>query len=193
MFFVISGYLITGIILADIHERKFSIARFYERRIRRIFPALFVVMAFCILAAAAIFVPRDLIRLGDSVTAATLFVSNVLFWREAGYFAAEAEQQPLLHTWSLAIEEQFYIAFPLALVAIARIGRDRYIPWLLGIAVLSFGLSVFVVPRDATTAFYLVPMRAWELLLRRDDGVWQSSHSRRNKDTGRAGERGPEF
>ena len=165
VFFVISGYLITGIIVGEIARGQFSIARFYERRIRRIFPALFFVMVCSIVTAAFFFVPRDLTRFGESVAAATVFVSNLLFWRETGYFAAAAGQQPLLHTWSLAIEEQFYIAFPLLLLAIARFGRGRYASWLVGVAILSFALSVYAVYADAATAFYLAPTRAWELLL----------------------------
>ncbi|TCD47105.1 acyltransferase [Chlorobium sp. N1] len=111
IFLVISGFLITTIILKDIQEETFSIARFYERRIRRIFPALFPVIAFTLLVGAYLFDSIAFKDLGQSITATTLFSSNIFFWREAGYFAAPSLQKPLLHTGSLAVEEQFYIFF----------------------------------------------------------------------------------
>jgi len=164
IFFVISGFLITSIILKDIKEEQFSIARFYERRIRRIFPALFPVIAFTLAVGAYLFDANAFKDLGQSITATTLFSSNILFWRESGYFAAASFTKPLLHTWSLAVEEQFYIFFPLALVFIHRFLKSRYILWI-GIAIiLSLGASIWGVYYKPSPTFYLVPTRAWELL-----------------------------
>jgi len=164
IFFVISGFLITSIILKDIKEEQFSIARFYERRIRRIFPALFPVIAFTLAVGAYLFDANAFKDLGQSITATTLFSSNILFWRESGYFAAASFTKPLLHTWSLAVEEQFYIFFPLALVFIHRFLKSRYILWI-GIAIiLSLGASIWGVYYKPSATFYLVPTRAWELL-----------------------------
>lgn len=165
VFFVISGYLITSIILKEISNTgKFSIARFYERRIRRIFPALFPVMLFVLMAGAYLFDADAFKDLGESITATTLFSSNILFGQESGYFAAPSLQKPLLHTWSLAVEEQFYIVFPLVLAAIARWQKSRYLPFILMAFVFSFGASIYGVFHDSIATFYLVPTRSWELL-----------------------------
>jgi peptidoglycan/LPS O-acetylase OafA/YrhL len=164
VFFVISGFLITTIILNDLEANRFSIKRFYERRVRRIFPALFVVIASCILAGALIFSPADLRSLGDSVTATTLFASNMLFWVQTGYFATPGEHKPLLHTWSLAIEEQFYVAFPLLFWAAYRYSRLRGVTWVSVVAIASFLASLVAVRLAPDAAFYWVVTRAWELL-----------------------------
>ncbi|MEI8033233.1 MAG: acyltransferase family protein [Chlorobiaceae bacterium] len=165
IFFVISGFLITSIILKDIQKKKFSIANFYERRIRRIFPALFPVIGFSFVVGAYLFDADAFKSLGKSITATTLFSSNVLFWRESGYFAAPSLEKPLLHTWSLAVEEQFYIIFPLALVFIHRYLKSRYFTWILIAIILSLGASVYGIYHYAGATFYLVPTRAWELLI----------------------------
>ncbi|MBV5302724.1 MAG: acyltransferase [Chlorobium sp.] len=111
VFFVISGYLITSIILKDIQSGQFSITRFYERRIRRIFPALFPVILFTLFVATFLFDPISFKDFGNTITSTTLFASNILFWHRSGYFDLTSLQRPLLHTWSLAVEEQFYIFF----------------------------------------------------------------------------------
>jgi len=164
VFFLISGFLITSIILKEIHARQFSIARFYERRIRRIFPALFPVIAFTLVVEAYLFDANAFKDFGQSITATTLFYSNILFWHESGYFAAPSIQKPLLHTWSLAVEEQFYIFFPLALVFINKYLKSRYLLWILIAITLSLGASVLGVCYFPQPTFYLVPTRAWELL-----------------------------
>jgi peptidoglycan/LPS O-acetylase OafA/YrhL len=115
VFFVISGYLITSIILADIQKGAFSIVHFYERRMRRILPALFLIVAVSIPVALLYLVQDDLKDFFQSITAVSVFSSNILFWLESGYFETAAELKPLLHTWSLAVEEQFYLLFPLFL------------------------------------------------------------------------------
>jgi len=118
VFFVISGYLITLLIEGDIAKGAFSIASFYERRIRRIFPALFAMMFASFAVACYIFMPPELALFAKSAIASSVFVSNILFWSEAGYFDTVAEFKPLLHTWSLSVEEQFYVFFPLLLVVL---------------------------------------------------------------------------
>lgn len=165
MFFVISGYLITTIIIREIATNEFSIARFYERRFRRIVPALTVVLAFSLALGAVLFAPPALVRLSKSAIASLLFSSNVLFYSEWGYFDSPAKFKPLLHTWSLAVEEQFYIVFPLLLILIARWSSRRYDKWLVTLGLVSFIACILGMRFDASGAFYLIPTRAWELIL----------------------------
>jgi len=163
VFFVISGFLITGLIRHEIDAGTFSLANFYERRVRRLFPALFATLLATSAVAAWLLLPADLADYGKSVAATSLFASNFLFWQEAGYFGRAAEEIPLLHTWSLAVEEQFYILFPLFLAYIATRSGKRYIAATAWVTAISFVVSVAgtVFARDA--AFYLAPSRAWEL------------------------------
>jgi peptidoglycan/LPS O-acetylase OafA/YrhL len=165
VFFVVSGYLITGIILREVQRREFSVANFYERRIRRIFPALFATIAMTLVIGAVLFTPANLEDLGKSAVAITLFVSNVLFWRQAGYFDEPAAHKPLLHTWSLSVEEQFYIVYPFVLMIAWRLFGSRMVRWLVVLAGASFALSAYAVARHPETAFYWAPTRGWELLL----------------------------
>lgn len=115
VFFVISGYLITTIILTEMGQSRFSIANFYERRVRRILPALFLVMLVSLPFAWFWLIPSDLKNFSQSLAAVSSFSSNFLFWRESGYWDTASELKPLLHTWSLAVEEQYYVLFPLFL------------------------------------------------------------------------------
>ncbi|WP_424683039.1 acyltransferase family protein [Frateuria sp. YIM B11624] len=165
IFFVISGYLITTIIVREVEAGGFSIASFYERRARRILPALAVVVLATLVAGAFLLTPHDLEELGGSAVATALFSSNVLFYLTSGYFDGPAETKPLLHTWSLAVEEQYYIFFPLLVLLIARFGARRYLRWLLGLGLLSFLACALVTRIDASAAFYLIPTRAWELFI----------------------------
>ena len=165
VFFVISGYLITSLISEEIRQGRFSIVAFYERRVRRIIPALVLVLLVSSALAALLLFPIQFDSFAKSLFATMLFASNMLFWRETGYFAAPASQQPLLHTWSLAVEEQFYVVFPLALVFIHRWLKGGWVAWLAPLAVLSFALSVWGVAHHPYGTFYLAPTRAWELLL----------------------------
>ena len=164
VFFVISGFLITSIILEEIQSGTFSVARFYERRIRRIFPALFPVIFFTLAVSIFIFDYKAFKKFGESITGTTLFSSNILFWRESGYFDSPSLHKPLLHTWSLAVEEQFYIFFPLLLVGINRFFKRKYLPWIVSIGIISLFASFWGVYNQPSAAFYLVPTRAWELL-----------------------------
>jgi peptidoglycan/LPS O-acetylase OafA/YrhL len=165
IFFVISGYLITTIIVREIANGSFSIARFYERRARRILPALAAVIVATLVAGAFLLTPDALVELAHSAEAAALFSSNVLFYLSSGYFEAPENVRPLLHTWSLAVEEQYYIFFPLLLILIARFGARRYVRWLVSLGLLSFVTCVAVTHFDASAAFYLIPARAWELFI----------------------------
>ena len=167
VFFVISGFLITGIIHRGLENGTFSLGEFWERRVRRIFPALFVVLAATLAAGYWLLPPNELEDLGRSSVAQALLVANVYFSQSTGYFAGPAEFKPLLQTWSLAVEEQFYLFFPLALCFLKRIGRMKLFTLLATIALISLAASIYGIvfhPGSATT-FYLLPTRAWELLV----------------------------
>lgn len=164
VFFVISGYLITSILIAELEQGNFSIARFYERRVRRILPALFVVMLACLPFAYMWMLPSQLKDFAQSLIAVVFFASNILFWREDGYFAAAAELKPLLHTWSLAVEEQYYLLLPILLLVLWRFGRQRTFWGVVALAVLSLVLSEWGWRNKPSANFYLAPTRAWELL-----------------------------
>lgn len=172
IFFVISGYLITSIILKERAGDRFSLRGFYLRRVRRLLPALFTVMIVCLPFAWFWMTPPKLEFFGRSVVAVLLFVSNVLFWRESGYFADAAEENVLLHTWSLAVEEQYYLLFPLFMAVCWRLGQR----WLLGLlllgAALSLGASEWAWRYQPAANFYLAPTRAFELLAGASGAVW---------------------
>jgi peptidoglycan/LPS O-acetylase OafA/YrhL len=169
VFFVISGYLITSLIVRDLESGRFSMAGFWQRRIRRILPAMAVVVVAVLMAGWFLMLPADYARLAESAFWQTLLASNVYFWLETGYFAPKAEEQPLLHTWSLAVEEQFYLVVPvvLALVFTVRAWRQRRVllSALAFVTIISFAWSVCGVSRYPSAAFYLLPTRAWELSL----------------------------
>ena len=163
VFFVISGYLITTILIEDIENQRFSIVNFYERRARRILPALFFVMLVCIPFAWLWMIPSQMKDFSQSLVAVSLFASNILFWRESGYFDAAAEEKPLLHTWSLAVEEQYYVLFPIFLILAWRFGKNRVFWMIVVMAAISLLLSEWGWRNKATANFYLAPTRAWEL------------------------------
>jgi len=169
VFYVISGYLITSLILKDEERGRFSLVSFYERRIRRIFPALFGVIFFCTIVAAILFAPRDFVAFGKSMLAMTFFASNILFKREGalggGYFGNAAQTQALLHTWSLSVEEQFYLFFPTVLLVLTRWTKHRAKSLIFVIALISFGICVVETKYRPNSAFYIFIPRAWELLL----------------------------
>lgn len=170
VFFVISGYLITTIIISEMAEGKFSLVNFYERRARRILPALFFIMLVCLPFAWLWLIPDDFRDFGQSLFAVSTFSSNILFWWESGYFDTSAELKPLLHTWSLAVEEQFYILFPVFLMLSWRLGIKTILILLSVVFMISLGTAVWGTqfanhPRIISGAFYLLPTRGWELLI----------------------------
>jgi len=167
VFFVISGYLITTIIISEMDEGKFNIVNFYERRARRILPALFFVIFVCLPFAWIWLMPADMKDFAQSMVAVSTFSSNIFFWLKSGYFDTVTELKPLLHTWSLAVEEQYYIIFPLFLVLTWRLGKK----WVLVILTVIFISSLTLghigssSPLTASSAFYLLPTRGWEILM----------------------------
>ncbi|HTQ12938.1 MAG TPA: acyltransferase family protein [Rhizomicrobium sp.] len=165
VFFVISGYLIASLIHAEMREGRFSILGFYERRVRRIFPALFTVLVASTLAAIVILFPDDLERFGRSLFATAFFAANFEFWRELGYFDVSAELKPLLHLWSIAVEEQFYLLFPPILMAVAGRAKARGLATVAVIFAASLAFSLWAVRTHPEFAFYMLPARAWELML----------------------------
>lgn len=165
VFFVISGYLITTILLADIEDGTFSILKFYERRAKRILPALFFVMLVCIPFAWLWLLPDDLKDFSQSLVAVSMCASNVLFWLEDGYFGADAELKPLLHTWSLAVEGQFYVAFPIFFRMFGRFGKRWMLLVLATLFFASLALAQWGAYAKPFAAFFLLPTRGWELLL----------------------------
>jgi peptidoglycan/LPS O-acetylase OafA/YrhL len=166
VFFVISGYLITGGILRDLAKDRFTIRSFYYRRIRRIMPAYFAMIIGVFAVGCALYYATPLIFLSDAVTAGTLFFANIHFWDMAGdYFAPQLHSQALLHLWSLSVEEQFYFFIPLLCAIIWKIRRKLVAPVLTLLAVFSlFGAIYAVMTGKQSYAFYLLPFRAWELL-----------------------------
>lgn len=164
IFFVISGYLISGILLKELREGKFSIADFYRRRVRRIFPALVVVLVFTVIVGAFLLSPQAFRHLGRNVVSTVFFSSNMDFWLSTDYFDGAAEFKPLLHTWSLAVEEQFYILYPPLLYLLWRFARSRLTLVLAGVFALSLAASEALVWNAPAAAFYFAPSRGFELL-----------------------------
>lgn len=164
VFFVISGFLITRILVSDLEAKNFSLLRFYERRARRILPALFAVLIATNLAAYYIQLPSEFLALSESTIATLLFASNIYFWTTASdYFHVASETFPLLHTWTLAIEEQFYVVFPLLLALIFPMGRKLTFLLIAAVTVTSLLLNLLLTPSYSSTSFYSTPTRAWEL------------------------------
>lgn len=165
VFFVISGFLITSILLKEIASGTFSITSFYERRARRILPALFIVAALTTPVLVAVTQsPETLRNYGASLVSVATFVSNFYFWQTSGYFGTTSELSPMLHTWSLAVEEQFYIIFPLLALWIAPLGR-RWFAWSIAVILLaSLVIAQVWQQADPSGNFYLLPSRAWELM-----------------------------
>lgn len=165
VFFVISGFLITSLILRSLNDSSFSLWDFWERRARRILPAALSVMLVSLIAGWFLLAPHDYRALGESAASQTVFLSNFYFWQTSGYFSAPRELKPLLHTWSLAVEEQFYIFLPLLLLFLRKKSKKATLCILWALLVASFVISVVGVKHFPDATFYLLPTRAWELLL----------------------------
>lgn len=163
IFFVISGYLITTIILTEKDKGTFSIVNFYERRARRILPALFFIILVSLPFAYFLLLPEDLKDFSQSLISIVFFSSNILFWQETGYWGTANELKPMLHTWSLGVEEQYYIVFPLLLAALGKFRRHLLLPILTLLIVASYLLCINLVELAPTANFFLLPTRAWEL------------------------------
>ncbi len=164
IFFVLSGFLITGIILKDLERGTFSMLAFWERRARRIFPALAVVVAACLVVGWFLLLPFGYLVLGQSALALSFFASNFQFWRTGDYFGPVAEENLLLHTWSLSVEEQFYLIVPVFMAALYAWRKRSLLPWAAAAGVgVSLLLSAWWLRRDPSSAFYLLPSRGWEL------------------------------
>jgi len=168
IFFVISGFLMTGIIVKGLENpavRKFSIADFYTARARRIIPALFFLCLVLIVLGWFFLAPDDYVRLAREADRALLFLSNNYYYKKSGYFDTESHERLLLHTWSLSVEWQFYILYPLVLMALSKLGLRRLPYTLTALLLASFAWSVHKSYIDPNYAFYLLPSRAWEMLL----------------------------
>jgi len=165
IFFVISGFLITSIIKNEIEVGTFSFLHFYERRIRRIIPSLSIVLIATSFVAYLYLLPLDFVEYSQSLLFSNLFISNVLFWQQSGYFDSAAELKPLLHTWSLSVEEQFYIFFPFLLLLIKDQSYRIRLLTLISLCSLSFLLCLITLEIKPSAAYYLLPFRAWELLI----------------------------
>ena len=164
IFFVISGYLITGIILKGLSRDNFSLLEFYSRRIKRIFPALIVVLSFCLIAGWYVLLAGEYEVLGKHIAAGSIYISNFILQSEAGYFDTDAELKPLLHLWSLAVEEQFYLFFPLLLILSHRLRINALGVIIIGFAI-SFALNVSQITDKPSEVFFYPQSRIWELLI----------------------------
>ncbi len=165
IFFVISGYLITTLITIEKQEGRFTLINFYERRFRRILPALFFVMLSCLPLAWLWFLPKDMRDFSQSVAAVSAFSSNVYYWRTSGYFETASELKPLLHTWSLAVEEQYYLIFPIFFLFIWRLRESWKLTIFFIVAITSLGLAQWGASHHKEATFFLLPTRAWEFLV----------------------------
>ncbi len=163
IFFVISGYLISSLIIDDLEKKKFSLIHFYERRARRILPALFLVTILCIPFAWKLMLPSQMTDFSQSLVSISTFSSNFLFWLKSGYFAADAHNIPLLHTWSLAVEEQFYFFFPIILLVFWSIKRIKIFWVIIVLSLISILISEWGWRNAPSMNFYLAPGRIWEL------------------------------
>lgn len=179
IFFVISGYLITSILLTEKKSGTFTLINFYERRARRILPALFIVLFACLPLSWQWLVPTDMKNFSQSLVAVSGFVSNILFYNNTGYFDTAADWKPLLHTWSLAVEEQYYLFFPLVLMLMWKLGQRWLLLVLVVIATASLAHAQWSSSHNPAAAFYLLPARGWELLIGAFVAFYLSGDSKR--------------
>lgn len=165
VFFTVSGYLIGSLVVSQLDQQRFSFVNFYMRRFRRLFPVYFVVIFVTSVFSYWLLLPVDFKDFGQSVVASVLYVSNILFFMESGYFDSASHLKPLLHTWSLSVEEQFYVFFPFIAWLCFRIKRSSLVPVFCFLTLASFVSVLFCVRYDISAAFYLYPFRAWELFI----------------------------
>ncbi len=189
VFFVISGYLICSLVINELHLGHFSFSQFFERRARRILPALVCMTVLSAFVAWFLLLPQHLEEFSQSGVAALTFWSNIFFWRHSGYFDVEAELKPLLHTWSLSVEEQFYLIFPFFACVIFRWGWRWMFSFFFVVTLVSLGLASWASSNAANAGFYLLPTRGWELGV----GVLIALLQSRDRRFGKAGERVAEF
>lgn len=165
VFFVISGYLITNILISEISNNRFSFVNFYFRRARRIIPVLFNAILLSIPASYYFLNPREMIDFAESIISTITFSSNILFWQEIGYFNTKSELKPLIHTWSLSVEEQYYLIFPLVTLIALGFGRKYFISLVITVLFVSIVLAEWGSNNTPDAAFYLLPTRAWEIMI----------------------------
>ena len=163
VFFVISGYLITSILCQDYEAGRFSLAKFYQRRIARLFPAFFTVALVTLAVSWLVYTPQDFASAGANLVAASLSLANVKYMSQGNYFEISPDAQPFLHYWSLSVEEQFYLFFPVMIFLILRYARQHTLTILALFGVCSLAGSVLLTPVNPVWAFYLLPTRAWQL------------------------------
>ncbi len=163
VFFVLSGFLIATRIFDQVEKGEFVFSDFYYRRVRRLFPAYFLMLSVSLLLAYFLLLPEDFRSFSKSFVAATVYLSNVEFYRETGYFDTAAHFKPLLHTWSLSVEEQFYLFFPIVVGFLAWMSRRQFFFVFLGLSIVSFMAALIVVEVNRSFAFYMFPLRIWEL------------------------------
>jgi peptidoglycan/LPS O-acetylase OafA/YrhL len=164
VFFVISGFVITRVLLRDLERGSLSVPRFLLRRVRRLAPAAIVMLIVCMAIFTLVYPPKYLVGFGESTVAQSLFASNVYFWRTTDYFGTPPDARPLLHTWSLAVEEQFYLLFSVGIVLLSGMRRRGLAIAMAACLALSFALAAALTVRWPSASFYLLPTRAWELL-----------------------------
>lgn len=164
IFFVISGYLITSLLIRDLTKGDFSLTAFYAKRIRRLYPALVFTLFITLIGGYFIFMPDEFKELGQSAVSVVTYLSNIFFWLKSDYFDGPSELKPLLHTWSLAVEEQFYIIFPLIMILVFKLHKKFRNLALFALLLLSLIACTLYVHIDNSAAFFFMPFRIWEFL-----------------------------
>ncbi|HET8704783.1 MAG TPA: acyltransferase, partial [Pseudomonadales bacterium] len=182
IFFAISGYLIGSIVFTQLGKNKFSFSNFYIRRIRRLFPASFAMTVFALLVGYRLLLPAEFRELGQSILASTLYMSNVLFYMKAGYFDSASHMKPLLHTWSLSAEEQFYLIFPLAAWLCYRYAKRAMVAFFSIACLASLIAAAVYIHKDQSAVFYLYPFRAWEMFIGVVVGISKVSFGKLNEN-----------